>query len=108
MIKVMKWHDKTEPFIGYEPVFDPDSGQATGMDLKALQEGLNELKETEFLTPLLLPTTEPLLDHFIPKFKIKKLNLQKVIWPLMQKRIPGAIVRMFLMILAGVRCMLIL
>lgn len=48
LIDVMKWHDKIDPFIGYEPTFDPKSEQATGLDLRVLQEGLDELKETEF------------------------------------------------------------
>jgi hypothetical protein len=56
MIQVMKWHDKNDPFIGYYPIFDPSSGQATGMDLKALQEGLNELKDTEFFDPSFIAT----------------------------------------------------
>lgn len=74
MIQVMKWHDKTEPFIGYEPIFDPGSGQATGMDLKVLQDGLNELKETEFFDASFIANYRTIVRSLHTKIQNKEIE----------------------------------
>lgn len=74
LIDVMKWHDKTDPFIGYEPIFDPGSGQATGMDLKVLQDGLNELKETELFDASFIANYRTIVRSLHTKIQNKEIE----------------------------------
>lgn len=74
MIQVMKWHDKYDPFIGYEPVYDPKSGQATGMDLRVLQDGLNDLKDTEFFDASFLASYRTIVRSLHTKIQNKEVE----------------------------------
>lgn len=47
VIQVLKWHDKNGVLNGFEPIFNPNDSLAIGMDLKVLQNELDNFTKTK-------------------------------------------------------------
>lgn len=48
VIRLLKWHENNDVFEGFVPIYNETSRLAIGMDLKALQEALDNLTESNF------------------------------------------------------------
>jgi hypothetical protein len=73
LIQVLKWHDKNGTYTGFEPIFNPKDSLAIGMDLKVLQNELDNLTKTNQFDKEFLDNYSLIVKTIDKKIKNKEI-----------------------------------
>src|SRR5690554_7678236 len=73
VIQVLKWHERNGVFNGFVPIFNANDSLAIGMDLKVLQDALDNFAESKLLDKKFINNYIIILTSMVKKIKKRKM-----------------------------------
>lgn len=74
VIRVLKWHDKNGVLNGFEPIFNPNDSLAIGMDLKVLQNELDNFTKTKLFDKEFVENYSKIVKTIDKKIRNKEIS----------------------------------